>query len=72
MIAIAPKNPDAHFLMGRSLQATRRPRRALVHYRNALAIDPDHEGARNALEEIEGRRTGSSAGSPEAERASPR
>lgn len=72
MIAIAPKNPDAHFLMGRSLQATGRPRRALVHYRNALAIDPDHEGARKALEGIEGRRTGSSAGKPEAERASPR
>ena len=70
MIAIAPKNPNGHFLMGRSLQATGRPRRALFHYRNALAIDPAHEEARKALEGIEGRRAGSSAGSPEAERAS--
>jgi len=70
MIAIAPRNPDGHFLMGRSLQAIGRSRRALFHYRNTLAIDPAHEGARKALEGIEGRRAGASAGSPEAERAS--
>jgi tetratricopeptide (TPR) repeat protein len=71
MIAIAPGNPAGHFLMGRTLQASGRRRSALAHYRSALAIDPDHEGARKALERIEGRRSGSSAGSPEVESASP-
>jgi hypothetical protein len=57
--------------MGRALEVRGRPRRALVHYRKALAIDPDHEDARNALERIEGRRTGASAGGVERERATP-
>ena len=71
MIAIAAENPAGHFLMGRALQTGGRPRRALVHYRSALAIDPDHEGARKAVERIEDGLAGSSAGIPRVERASP-
>jgi tetratricopeptide (TPR) repeat protein len=70
MIAIAPTNPTGHFLMGRALQAVGR-RGAIVHYQNALAIDPDHEGARKALKRIEGRRAGSSGASRGGERAGP-
>jgi hypothetical protein len=57
--------------MGRALQTGGRPRQALVQYRNALAVDPDHEGARKAVERIEGGLAGSSAGIPLLERASP-
>jgi len=71
MIAIAPENPAGHFLMGRALQTSGRPQRALAYYRSALAIDPDHEGARKAVERIEGRRAGASVGSRKLERASP-
>jgi len=72
MIALDPRNPTGHFLMGRALQASGRPQRALDHYRSALAIDPGHEGARKAVERIEGQRAGPSAGSSAVERASPR
>jgi tetratricopeptide (TPR) repeat protein len=72
MIEIAPGNPTGHFLMGRSLQAQRRPLRALEHPRAALDIDPDHEDARKAVEQIESRRTGTSAGRAEPESTRPR
>ena len=71
MIEIDPENPTGHFLIGRAFQEAGRHRGALVHYRKALAIDPDHADSRKALERIEGRRAAPSAGSPEAERASP-
>jgi tetratricopeptide (TPR) repeat protein len=63
MIAIAPQNPAGHFLMGRALESRRRPREALVRYRNALAVDPEHEDARRGVERIEG-----SLANPAAER----
>jgi tetratricopeptide (TPR) repeat protein len=71
MIAIAAENPAGHFLMGRALQTGGHLRRALAYYRSALAIDPDHEGARKAVERIEDSLAGSSAGIPRVERASP-
>ena len=43
----------------------------MAHYRNALAIDPDHEGARKAVKRLERRRAGSSAVSQDVERSSP-
>jgi tetratricopeptide (TPR) repeat protein len=61
MIAIAPQSPIGHFLMGRALEYTRRRREALAHYRTALALDPDHEKARRAVERIAGPRAIDSA-----------
>lgn len=56
MIAIAPRNPTGYFLLGRALEETGRPREALLQFREALALDPDHEDARRAIERIAGSR----------------
>ena len=49
MVELAPDNPQGYFLLGRTVDRLGHRARAVAHYRRALAIDPEHPGARRAL-----------------------
>jgi tetratricopeptide (TPR) repeat protein len=63
--SLAPSNPEVHFVAGRVAGAQGNARLAAQSYQQALALNPDHAGARNNLALIHMRRgnTGSAAAS---------
>lgn len=53
-LRLRPGQYRAHYNLGLALQQLGRAREAAEHYQRALALKPDHEGARGALEALKG------------------
>ncbi len=49
--AAEPNNPEAHNLLGYATRKSGDPRGSLVHYQQALALDPKHIGAHEYIGE---------------------
>ncbi len=55
-VRIAPQDPQAHFNLAVTLQSFDRLDEALLHYQQALSLDPDHLGALNNASDLQRRR----------------